>query len=43
MEQKNVENEEMSRSHKWLSTEEGFKPSAHYAMNYNVVNQIRYV
>ena len=43
MEQKNVKNEEMSRSYKWLSIEEGFKPSAHYAMNYSVVNQIRHV
>ena len=43
MEQKNVKNDEMSRLYKWLSIEEGFKYSAHYAMNCSVVNQIRYV
>ena len=36
-------NEEMSRLYKWLSIEGGFQPSAHYSMNYSVVNQIQYV
>ena len=43
MGQKNVKNEGMSRLHKWLSIEEGFKPSAHYTVNYSVVDQIWYV
>ena len=42
-EQENIKNEEMSRLYKWLSIEGGFKPSAHYSMNYSAVNQIRYV
>ena len=43
MEQKNVKNKGMSSPYKWFSIEVGFKPSAHYAMNYNVVDQFRYV
>ena len=43
MEQKNVKNERMCSLHKWLSIEEGFKPSVHYTMNYSVMDQIRYV
>ena len=43
MEPTYVKNEGMSRQYKWLSIEEGFKPSAHYAMNYNVMDQVRYV
>ena len=43
MEEKNVKNEEMSSLYKRLSIEGGFKPSAHYDMNYNVVDQIRIV
>ena len=30
----------MSRTWRWFSIEEGFKPSAHYAMNYTAVDQI---
>ena len=43
MEEKNVKNEEMSSLYKRLSIEGGFKPSAHYDMNYSVVDQIRIV
>ena len=42
MEDKNVKNE-MSSLDKRLSIEGGFKPSAHYDMNYRVVDQIRIV
>ena len=41
MEQKNVKNKGMPRPFKCLSIERGFRPSAHYAMNYSAVNQIR--
>ena len=43
MEQKNVENEGMSRLYKWLPTEEEVKPPAHYARNYSVVDQMQHV
>ena len=43
MENKNVKNEGMSSLDKRLSIEGGFKPSAHYDMNYRVVDQIRIV
>ena len=43
MEQKNAKSEGMSSLYKWLSIERGFKPSAHYTMNYSVVDQIWYV
>ena len=40
---KNLKDKEISRPYSWLSIEEGCKSSAHYAMNYSVVGQIRYV
>ena len=33
----------MSRLYKWFFIEGDFKPSAHYAMNYDLAEQIRYV
>ena len=43
MKQKKCQTWGDSWPYKWLSIEGGFKPSAHYAVNYSVVYQIRYV
>ena len=37
-----VKNEGISMLYKRFSIEGGFKPSAHYTMNYSIVDQIRY-